>query len=146
MVANPFGPVHAYVNGPCGPHSSTVAPAQAESGPLIAHGSWEQEGNPPPGGVGAIRKVGRWPRFGREQVVRHDPPGHHAYVLLSGQPVGDYRADVYFRRDGDGTVITWGATFEPLIPGSGVLLAAVYRRMIGGFARRLAAYAEAHPS
>ncbi|HYL53040.1 MAG TPA: SRPBCC family protein [Acidimicrobiia bacterium] len=116
------------------------------AGPLIAHGSWEQEGNPAPGGVGAIRKVGRWPRFGREQVVRHDPPGHHAYVLLSGQPVGDYRADVYFRRDGDGTVITWGATFEPLIPGTGVLLAAVYRRMIGGFARRLAAYAEAHPS
>ncbi|TMQ52911.1 MAG: hypothetical protein E6K72_08855 [Candidatus Eisenbacteria bacterium] len=38
MVANPFGPVHAYVNGPCGPHSSTLAPAQAESGPLIAHG------------------------------------------------------------------------------------------------------------
>jgi polyketide cyclase/dehydrase/lipid transport protein len=116
------------------------------AGPLIAHGSWEQEGNPPPGGVGAIRKIGRWPQFGREQVVRHDPPGHHAYVIVGGQPVRNYRADVYFRREGDGTLISWVATFEPLIPGTGRLVAAVYRRIIGGVARRLAAYAEAHPS
>ena len=116
------------------------------AGSLIAHGSWEREGIPPPGGVGAIRKVGRWPQFGREQVVRSDPPGHHAYVLVSGAPVRNYRADVYIRREGDGTLITWGATFEPLIPGTGRLLAAVYRRMIGGFAHRVAAYAEAHPT
>ena len=55
-------------------------------------------------------------------------------------------ADVYFRPDGDGTIITWGATFEPLIPGTGPLLAAMFRRMMGGFARRLAAYGQQHHS
>src|SRR2546421_8356635 len=33
------------------------------AGPLIGHGSWEREGTPPPGGVGAIRKIGRWPQY-----------------------------------------------------------------------------------
>ena len=116
------------------------------AGPLIGHGSWEREGTPPPGGVGAIRKIGRWPQYGREEIVRHDPPGHHAYTIVGGQPVRNYRADVYFRNDGDGTLITWTATFEPVIPGTGPALAAVYPRLIGGVARRLAAYAEKHPN
>src|SRR5207253_2379060 len=50
------------------------------AGPVIAHGSWEREGDPPPGGLGAIRKVGRWPQFGREEIVAHEPPTHHAYT------------------------------------------------------------------
>jgi hypothetical protein len=36
-----------------------------------------------------------------------------------------------------------GATFDPKIPGTGRVVAAVYRRIIGSVARRLAAYAEA---
>jgi Polyketide cyclase / dehydrase and lipid transport len=114
------------------------------AGPVVGHGSWEREGDPPPGGVGAIRKIGRWPQFGREEVVVHDPPWHHAYVIVRGQPVRNYRADVRFTPDEDGTRITWGATFEPAIPGTGPALAAVYRRLIGAFARRLARYAESH--
>ena len=116
------------------------------AGPLIAHGSWEREGDPPPGGVGAIRKVGRWPQFGREEIVAHEPPTHHAYTMLSGNPVRNYRADVRLMRDGAGTLVVWGATFEPLVPGTGRLLTAVYRRLIGGFARRVAAYAAEHGS
>jgi hypothetical protein len=112
------------------------------AGPLIAHASWEQEGEGAPGGVGAIRKLGRWPMFGREQVVASDPPSHHAYTTLSGNPVRNYRADVSLVPDGDGTLITWSATFEPRIPGTGRFLEGTYRRLIGSFARRLAAYAE----
>jgi hypothetical protein len=41
-----------------------------------------------------------------------------------------------------GTLITWSATFDPRIPFTGPLLARAYRRLIGSFARRLAAYAE----
>jgi uncharacterized protein YndB with AHSA1/START domain len=111
------------------------------AGPVIAHGSWQREGDPPPGGVGAIRKVGRWPQFGREQIVAFEPPTHHAYTMLSGQPTRNYRADVRLTPDGAGTRIVWGATFEPLIPGTGWLLSAFYRRLIGSFGRRLAAYA-----
>jgi uncharacterized protein YndB with AHSA1/START domain len=112
------------------------------AGPFIAHGSWEREGNPAPGGVGAIRKLGRWPIFGREQVVAFEPPSHHAYTMLSGNPVRNYRADVTLEPDGDGTFIAWSATFEPRIPGTGRLVERTYRTLIGSFARRLAAYAE----
>jgi uncharacterized protein YndB with AHSA1/START domain len=112
------------------------------AGPVIASSSWEREGDPAPGGVGAIRKLGRWPKFGREQIVASEPPSHHAYTMLSGNPVRNYRADVSLTPDGNGTLITWSATFEPSIPGTGRLLEGFYRRLIGSFARRLAAYAE----
>ena len=112
------------------------------AGPLVAHGSWEREGSPAPGGVGAVRKVGRWPAFGREQVVVSEPPLHHAYTTLSGNPVRNYRADVSLAPYRDGTSITWAATFEPRIPGTGRLLERTYERLVGSFARRLATYAE----
>jgi hypothetical protein len=112
------------------------------AGPLIARASWEREGIPAPGGVGAIRKIGRWPMFGREQVVAFEPPWHHAYTTLSGNPVRNYRADVVLARDGSGTRITWSATFDPLIPGTGRFFEWTYRRLIGSFARRLARYAD----
>ena len=111
------------------------------AGPVIAHGSWERQGDPPRGGVGAIRKLGRWPQFGREEIVAYEPPTHHAYTILSGQPVRNYRADVRLTPDGAGTLIRWGATFDPVVPGTGRLLSAMYRRIIGSFARRVAAYA-----
>ena len=111
------------------------------AGPLIAHASWEREGNPAPGGVGAIRRLGRWPMFGREQIVASEPPFHHAYTTLSGNPVRNYRADVFLSPDQAGTSITWRATFEPRLPGTGRLLVGTYRRLIGSFARRLAAHA-----
>ncbi len=112
------------------------------AGSLIAHASWEREGNPAPGGAGAIRRLGRWPMFGREQVVASEPPSHHAYTTLSGNPVRNYRADVSLVPNGYGTLITWSAAFEPRIPGTGRLLEGIYRRLIGSVARRLAAYAE----
>jgi hypothetical protein len=115
------------------------------AGPIIGHGSWEREGTPPPGGVGAIRKVGRWPQFGREEIVAYEPPTHLGYAIVGGQPVRDYRADVTFTPDGGGTRIDWKATFEPRMPGTGGMLAAFYKRLIGGFARGLARYAEEHP-
>jgi hypothetical protein len=114
------------------------------AGPVVAHGSWEREGIPAPGGAGAIRKLGRWPMFGREQIVAFEPPSHHAYTMVSGNPVRNYRADVTLEPDGDGTLITWSATFEPSIPGTGSLVERTYRTLIGSFARRLAAYAELH--
>jgi uncharacterized protein YndB with AHSA1/START domain len=115
------------------------------AGPFIATAVWETEGEPPPGGAGAIRKVGRWPLFGREQIIVVDPPTHLGYTLLSGQPVRNYRADIYLAPDGDGTHITWGGQFDPLIPGTGGLVAAWFRRLIGGFADRVARYAEDRP-
>ena len=110
--------------------------------PIVGEGSWFSEGNPPPGGVGAVRKVGRWPQYGYEQVVVSEPPTHHAYTMVKGQPVKNYRADVHLMPDGNGTKIIWGASFDPKLPGTGRVLAVFYKRLIGSFARKLATYAE----
>ena len=110
-------------------------------GPLAPKSSWEREGADEPGGVGAIRKLGAWPVFSREEIVEHDRPRHLAYTLLSGMPVRDYRADVELTPDGSGTTITWSGRFEPRIPGTGVVFEAFFRRVVGGFAKRLAATA-----
>jgi Polyketide cyclase / dehydrase and lipid transport len=111
--------------------------------PTIGEASWVSEGTPPPGGVGAVRKVGRWPMFGYEQVVVSDAPTHHAYTMVKGNPVKNYRADVHLTPDGDGTKITWGASFDAKIPGTGAAITAFYKRLIGSFAQKLARYAEA---
>ena len=112
------------------------------AGPVIGHGSWEREGTPAPGGVGAIRKLGRAPVYAREEILTYEPPSHHAYTIVSGNPVRNYRADVHLVPDGDGTRITWRGTFDPLVPGTGRMLNAFYRKLIGNTAKRLAAYAE----
>jgi hypothetical protein len=39
------------------------------AGPLVREASWEKEGDPAPGGVGAIRKLGSKPFYGREEIV-----------------------------------------------------------------------------
>jgi uncharacterized protein YndB with AHSA1/START domain len=108
---------------------------------LIAHASWEREGSPPPGGVGAIRKLGRWPLYGREEIVAYEPPTHLAYTIVKGQPVRNYRADVTLTCVSDGTLITWTATFDPLIPGTGKLVIAFFRRIVTTFANGLGDFA-----
>ena len=78
----------------------------------------------------------------REEVVVWDPPHHLAYRILSGFPVRHYRADVTITPEERGCLITWSATFDPKIPGTGHLMVAVLRRMIGRFATGAAGYAE----
>ncbi len=111
------------------------------AGPLAKHGSWDRQGDPPPGGVGAIRKLGRWPAYGREEIVAYEPPRQLSYTIVRGQPVRNYRADVTLTPDGDGTQIAWGATFDPLVPGTGALLTFFFRRIITRFANGLATFA-----
>lgn len=112
------------------------------AGPTITEGSWERLGDPPPGGVGAVRRVGRRPVFGREEIVVAERPAHHAYRLVGGpNPVRNYRAAVRIEADGDGSRITWRGEFDPLVPGTGALLARAYRSFITGLARKLGEHA-----
>ena len=104
--------------------------------------SGERQGDPAPGGVGAIRRLGRAPMYGREQITEYDAPVHMAYTILSGIPVRGYHADVDLRADEAGTTISWTAAFEPKIPGTGVLLAVVLQRTVLGYACAAAAEAE----
>jgi hypothetical protein len=79
--------------------------------------------------------------YGREEIVAYEPPTHLAYTIVRGQPVRNYRADVTLTRDGDDTVITWAGTFDPLIPGTGMVLTVFFRRIITRFANGLADHA-----
>jgi hypothetical protein len=111
--------------------------------PIIWHSSWDREGSPEPGGVGAVRKLGAPPIFSREEIVEYDPPRHLAYTILSGQPVRDYRADVNLVRTDAGTRIEWGATFRPRFPGTGRFVRWYLSAILGFFAGRLAKRAAA---
>ena len=77
----------------------------------------EREGSATPDGVGAIRRFGAWPFFSREEVVGFDPPRRLSYVLLSGLPVRDYRADVELHdvvtpAGGVATAVSWTSSYE----------------------------------
>ena len=111
------------------------------AGPLIRRSSWEREGSPETGGVGAIRRLGSARVFSREQIVEYDRPGHLAYVILSGQPVREYRADVALTPSAGGTDIRWEATFWPRVPGTGRFVRWYLAKIVGGLARNLAARA-----
>jgi hypothetical protein len=112
------------------------------AGFMIHESTWEREGKPAPGGIGAIRRMGRRPQFGREEIVEYDPPRHMAYTVLSGIPARDYRADVNLYPDAGGTLIRWRGTFTPTIRGTGTIMSAILRRVMSGFARRAAQEAE----
>jgi hypothetical protein len=114
------------------------------AGRRVVGSSWEREGDPPPGGVGAIRRLG-WRRLSsREEVVVCEPPHRHDYVVLSGLPCRSYRARVDLRSRADGgTHVVWQATFEPLVPRTAAVLRPVLRATVRGLARRLVRHADA---
>ena len=111
------------------------------AGPLVIASWWEREGDPPPGGVGAIRRLGIRGVSSREEIVAYDPPRHLAYVWHT-RLVRDYRADVRLEPDGTGTRIRWTGSFTPTLLGRAAPMTVFFRTTVGGFARRLAAFAE----
>jgi uncharacterized protein YndB with AHSA1/START domain len=123
----------------------------------VVKSSLEREGLPPPDGVGSIRRLGPPPFASREEVVVWEPPSHLGYVILSGMPVRNYRADIRLTESAGGavggaavagdaskvtTVIEWSATFDPKIPRTGALLKVGLGAILGRFAKRAARYAE----
>lgn len=112
------------------------------AGPIIVKSWWEREGTPAPGGVGAIRGLGLKGLGSREEILAYEPSTHHAYTILSGLPVRDYRADVRLTPDNGGTRIEWSGSFTPKLPGTGAALQLFLRSTIAGFVRRLSRYAE----
>jgi hypothetical protein len=141
--------------------ASAVSAASAEAmWPLVADvtrwtdWSWMRatrlrEGDPPPDGVGTLRRFAVGRGGSQEEVVAFEPPRHLGYVAVRGLPVRHYRADVHLddAPQGDGTTgtrVTWRCEVEPLVPGTGRLLRAVLRRMVASFARRVCRYADLH--
>jgi len=117
---------------------------QEWAGPVVPRSSYEREGVAEPGGLGAIRRLGVGPLSSREEIVAYEPPRHLGYVLLNGRKRHDYRADVELESLPDGgTRIVWIGSFRPPIPGTGPLMLRGFQGLVAGFARRLAARAEA---
>lgn len=110
-------------------------------------GSWdttelEREGDPPPGGVGAIRRLRRKPLTVREQVELWEPPQRFGYTLLSGLPLRDYHSVVTLTEAGgqrECTNIHWESRFDarvrPLDGPMRALVGATLRDVAGRIAR-----------
>jgi uncharacterized protein YndB with AHSA1/START domain len=90
----------------------------------------EREGDPPPEGVGAIRRNRRGRVTGRDQIVEIVDGRRFAYTSLSGLPVRDYHAAVELHAESGGTRIDWTASFSPKIPGTGLILERGLRRFL----------------
>jgi Polyketide cyclase / dehydrase and lipid transport len=88
--------------------------------------------------VGAIRVFRTGPVTMREQIVEAIPGRRFSYVVLSGMPLKDYRADVDLTEAGTGTDIHWHSEFDAKIPGTGWFyrwyLARFIRRTVSGLA------------
>jgi polyketide cyclase/dehydrase/lipid transport protein len=97
-------------------------------------GSFEllEPGDASPEGLGAVRRFTTGRIHSTERVVERRPGEQFSYVLVSGLPLRDYRADVTLTPGPDGTTITWHSAFEPKVPGTGGL----YRRQLGKFIAR----------
>ena len=94
-------------------------------------GSFEllEPGDGVPEGLGAVRRFTTGRRQSTERVVERRPGQQFSYVLLSGLPLRDYRADVSLTPETGGTTITWHSTFRSKVPGTGGL----YRRALAKF-------------
>lgn len=99
--------------------------------------SWERQGDPPPGGVGAIRRLGRWPVVVREETVAYEQDRLHRYTMLTWAPLREYHAEVVLEPRESGTHVAWRGTFAELVPGTGPLIEWVMKRIFGLLTRRL---------
>jgi uncharacterized protein YndB with AHSA1/START domain len=118
----------------------------AWAGPMVPASRWERKGTPPPGGVGAVRALGRFPLVDLEEILESDPPRRHAYTITSGIPVRDYLGVVELNLTAEGgTRIDWSASFNPKIPGTGRLLRAVSQYIVTSIATHLADAALTRP-
>ena len=97
-----------------------------------------QQGDPAPNGLGAIRVARQSGIAIEEEITGFDPPRRLEYRMVAGLPVRNYRGQVSFAPEGDGTSIVWRVSFRPLVPGTGRLLKAVVRRGLGEVLERFA--------
>ncbi|HEX4180890.1 MAG TPA: SRPBCC family protein [Caulobacteraceae bacterium] len=102
----------------------------------------ERPGASEPFGVGAMRVFITKVTRAREEVVELVPDRRLSYVLLSGFPFRDYRADVELEPVADGTRIHWRARFEAKQFGLGWFWRLVMTRVLNTVSARLAAAAE----
>lgn len=112
--------------------------------PIILQSSWVHQGDPAPGGVGAVRRVGMWPFLAHEETVEYEQDRRYVYTLTSpSRPATGYRAEVTFTPNADGgTDLRWRGSFTEGVPGTGPIMLAIFRGAIKLFSARLVRIAE----
>lgn len=111
--------------------------------PIVLTSSWVRQGDPAPGGVGAIRKIGAWPVFVQEETVEYEQDRRHVYKLVGTAPVEDYLAEVVLTLNAaGGTDIRWTGSFVEKVRGTGPLVRAAMGGAVRYFAGRLVKAAE----
>jgi uncharacterized protein YndB with AHSA1/START domain len=97
----------------------------------IASFRLEREGDEGGESAGAIRVFKTGMAASREQIVEVRPGEGLSYVLLSGLPVRNHRADVELTHRDGGTAILWREAFDPKIPGTGAFFRVFLRVFVG---------------
>jgi uncharacterized protein YndB with AHSA1/START domain len=112
--------------------------------PIVVHSSWTRQGDPAPGGIGAIRKVGMWPVYVQEETVEYEQDRRHAYKLVAPpSPAKDYSGEVVLTPNAaGGTDIRWTGSFTEGVRGTGPLMRSLMGGAVRFFAGRLVKAAE----
>ncbi|HWA52855.1 MAG TPA: SRPBCC family protein [Solirubrobacterales bacterium] len=100
----------------------------------------EREGDPPPNGLGAVRRLVAVGPPLREEVIAYQPPARFSYKLLSGLPVRDHVGTVELTPNGGGgTKMVYAVRSQPTVPVVGGVVIAVVKQavknLIGGIAK-----------
>jgi hypothetical protein len=112
--------------------------------PIVVQSSWARQGDPAPGGVGAVRKVGLWPVLVQEETVEYEQDRRHVYKLVGpASPAKDYFGEVVFTPNATGgTDLHWSGSFIEGVPGTGRVMRAALGGAVRYFAGRLVKEAE----
>lgn len=112
--------------------------------PIVLQSSWARQGDPAPGGIGAVRKVGLWPMLVQEETVEYEQDRRHAYRLIAPRSLAkDYRAEVVLTPNASGgTDIRWSGSFTEGVRGTGPAMRAALGGAVKFFAGRLVRAAE----
>ncbi len=103
----------------------------------------EREGDPAPGGIGAIRVTARKPVRVREEVEIWEPPSRFGYTLLSGLPVRDNHAVVTLSEAGqNATNLHWQSRFDAKIRGADGISRMLANKVLADICKQVGAEAE----
>lgn len=102
----------------------------------------EQEGEPDPNGVGAIRVLTAVGPPMREEVIAYDRPRRFSYTVLSGLPVRDHVGTAVLEPGPAGTKVTYALRTTPTIPYAGSVVVLVVKRAISLLLNGVSAEAE----
>jgi hypothetical protein len=110
---------------------------------LLRSSTLERVGDPPPNGVGAIRRLSLVGPPIREEVTVFEPPRRFVYKMLSGVPVQSHVGTVELAPHGTGTLLVWRIDSVPKFPVPAAVWSALVRPAINVLLRGVKQKAEA---